>query len=118
MRAEEQHAKSLLLRLKADGHHAAKPLGQSQVAESPDGLFFFQRGKRIIAQVAETQQPAEARHQIHQVVVQTFVLRSAAKIIAESHGNDGCRSLRIPVMQKERPGREPDHAEHAVQRLR
>src|SRR6266704_3199169 len=42
----------------------------------------------------------------------------AAKIITQPDGNDGSRALRIPVVQKERAGRKPNHAQNAIQGLR
>ena len=53
--AQEEHAEGLLFGLEADGHDAAQPLREGQVAETTDGLFFFKSGKGIVAQVAETQ---------------------------------------------------------------
>jgi len=73
------------------------PCARARSRESPDGLFFSSAESESSRRSRKPSRPPRPRHQIHQVVVQTFVLRRAAKIIAESHGNDGCRTLRVAV---------------------
>ena len=117
-RAEQQHAKRLLLGLQADGNHASQSLPQRQFAKSPYGLIFFKRGQRIVSQIAETQQSAEARHQPHQVVIEAFLLRGAAEFVAQSDRHHGSRPLGIAVVQKKSPRRQAHHAQDSIQRLR
>ena len=117
-RAEKQDSESLLLGLKADGHHAAKSLRERQFAEATDGLLFFESRERVVTKVAETQQAAEPRHKADEIIVQALILSCAAKIITQPDGNDGSRALRIPVMQKERASRKPNHAQNSIQGLR
>ena len=116
--SEKQHPEGLLFGLQADGHHAAQPLRESQLAESPDGLFFFERREGVIAQVTKAKQASEARHQTDEIIVQAFVLSGAAKFVTQAHGNDRRGAQRITVVQKERPGGQPHNTQHAVQRLR
>jgi len=47
----------------------------------------FREREGIIAKIAKSEQAAETRHQADQVVVEAFILRDAAEIIAESHGD-------------------------------
>ena len=115
---EKEHAEGLLLGLKADDHHAAKPVRERQLAESADGLFLFESRKGVVAKVAKSQQAAEARHQADEIIVQIFVLSDAAEFLTQAHGNDGSGPLRVTVVQKERAGRQPHNAQHAVEGLR
>src|SRR5260370_33556469 len=96
-RSEKEHAERLLLRLKADGYDAAKTLRERQFAESADGLFFFERREGVVAQVAKTQQAAEARHQADEIIVQAFVLGGAAEIITQAHVPHGSRPPRLTL---------------------
>ena len=67
--SEKQHPEGLLFGLQADGHHATQPLRERQLAESPDGLFFFERREGVIAQVTKAKQASEARHQTDEIIV-------------------------------------------------
>ena len=116
--AEQQHAKSLFFGLEADGHDAAQSLCQCQFTETADGFLFFQSRKRVVAKIAESQQSSETRHEVDEIIVQAFVLCGAAKFIAQSHGHDGGRPLRVPMMQEESSSWKAHHAEDAVQGLR
>ena len=117
-RSQQQHAEGLFLGLQADGHHAAKPLREGQLPETSDRFFLFQRREGSVAQVAETEQAAEPRDQPNQVIVQPLFLRHAAEIVVQAHGYHRGWALRIAMMQKQRARRQPDHAEHSIQRLR
>ncbi len=80
-RTQQQNTKGLLFCLQADGDNAAQALIQRQLAEPPDLIFLFQRHQRVIPQIAETHQTAQARYQRNQIVVQSFFLRDAAELI-------------------------------------
>src|SRR5215469_12984612 len=80
--SEKENAKRLFFGLQAYGYDAAQTLRQSQLAETADGLFLVQSGEGIVAQIAKSEQAAEARHQADQVIVKSFVLSGAAEFIA------------------------------------
>src|SRR5690348_12548701 len=115
--AEQENPKGLLLGLKADGHHTAQSLSQSQFAEAADGFFLVEGGERVVAKVAESQQATEARHQTDKIVVQAFVLCDAAKFIGQTNGDDRGWSLRITVVEEQRAGGEAHDTEDTVQSL-
>src|SRR4029077_14960731 len=59
--AKEEHAKGVLLRLKADGHNAAKTLRESELPKATNGLFAFESGDSVvIAKIAKAKQAAKA----------------------------------------------------------
>ncbi len=117
-RTKQQHAKRLLLRLQTYGDHAAQLLIERQLPESPDLILFLQSHQRIVPQVAETHQPAEARHQRHQVIVQALFLCHLAEFVFQSNRYHRSRPLRIAVVQEQRTGWQSNHPEHPIQRLR
>src|SRR5215471_16249463 len=108
----------MFLGLKADGHHAAQSLSESQFAEAADGFFLVESGERIVAKVAEAEQAAEAGDQADEVVVETLVLRGAAEFVGQPNGHNGSWPLRIAMVEEERSGGKAHNAEDTVQSLR
>ena len=67
-RAEQQDAEDALLGLQADADHRAQALREQQVAHLAEGFLSFERlPVRVARQVAQNDQPAQPRHQIHDV---------------------------------------------------
>ncbi len=117
-RPEQQHSERLFFCLQADGDNAPQILLERQMPESANRFFFFQRAERIVAQVAEAKQSAQAGDQPDEIIVQTFLLHGSAKLIVESYGDHRSRPLRIALVKKQRTGRQAHDAQHTVQRLR
>src|ERR1700676_147742 len=86
--AQQQQTESLFLGLQADDHHTAQAVAESEFAEAADGLIFFERAEIVVAQIAESEKTAEAGNQADQIVVETFFLGDAAKIIGNTGGDD------------------------------
>src|SRR5256885_1559874 len=104
--------------MQADSDNAPKILLERKMSEPANGFFFFQRAQRIVAQVAEAKQPAQARDQADEIIVQAFLLHRSAKLIVEPHGHHRSRPLRIALVEKQRARRQAYDAQHTVQRLR
>src|SRR5439155_11062698 len=117
-RPEQQYSERLFFCLQADGDNAPQILLERKMPESANGLFFFQRAQRIVAQVAEAKQSAKARDQADEIIIQAFLLHGSAKLIVESYGDHRSRPLRIALVKKQRAGRQTYDAQHTVQRLR
>ena len=56
--SEKKHSERLFFSLQANGYDAAKALRERQLAKPADRLFFFERRKGVVAEVAEPKQSA------------------------------------------------------------
>ncbi len=92
---------------------------EGQLAELADRLFPLQSRNRIVVpKVPESEKPTEARHQAHDIIIEPLLLRGAAEVLAQAHGDDGCGTSRVAMMQEKCSGGKAHDPKHAVQRLR
>ena len=117
--AQKQHAESLLFGLQADPDNGMQMLADRELPETPESFFAFQRRPGSVAsEIAENDQSAQARDQVHQMIVESLFLRDRAEIFRQSDGDNRSRAFRIAVMQEKRSGRHAHNAQHALKRMR
>jgi len=115
--AEEKEAEGLFLGLETDDDDAAEAVLEGEFAEAAERLVVFKRGEVVVAQIAETEEAAEAGDEADEVVVEAFFLGGVAKGVGNAGGDDGSGAGGVAVMKEERAGRKANDAEDAVESL-
>ena len=81
-------------------------------------LFFERAVIRIAGEISKDYKPAEASHEIYDVLVKVILLRSGAERIAHAGADDRGGSFRIAIMQAQSAGGNAHDIQNAIERLR
>src|ERR1700735_1015894 len=118
-RTEKKNTECFFFCLKTDRRYCVQFLLQRELTEAMERFFTLKSfPKRVAMQIAEDGESAETHDEFHQMIVKTFLLRSATKCVAKSDGNYGGGAFRIAVMKKQRTTWNLDDVQNAIKRLR
>ena len=79
-RAQQQDAEDAILGLQTDTDHGAQALAEQHFAHVAEGFFFFQREPiGVTSQIAQDDQAAQARDELHDVIIEIIFLHGTQK---------------------------------------
>src|ERR1700733_338075 len=118
-RTEKKNTECFFFCLKTDRRYCVQFLLQRELTEAMERFFAFKSfPQRVAMQIAEDGESAETHDEFDEMIVKTFLLRSAAKCVAESDRNDGGWSFWIAVMNKQSAARNLNDVQNAIESLR
>src|SRR5260370_13656561 len=115
---QQQQAKGLLLCLETDRNHGAHGVSHRQLPKAQENRLVLEGAPgALLLELAEDDQPAQPRNQLHEFGVQTFFPNGIAKRRIDPHGRRDCRLLRSIPAQTQKSRGHVDYTQHALERL-